>query len=99
MSAETPQRRKVTAREAADRLGVSTRTVQRIAAEPREEFLSRAAQRRARAVALRESGLMYREIAEEMGITIGAAGRLVHTARQLTQTTAAAATLETTPRG
>lgn len=82
MGAEMPARRQRTARELAEAMGASTRTIRRIVAEPREEFLARADQRRARSVELRAQGLLYREIADEMGLTIGAVGRLLHDARQ-----------------
>lgn len=81
MGAEIAKRRKMTAREAAERLGISIRSVQRIAAEPRGEFLARAAARRAEAVQLRSDGLKYAEIAERMGISTGIVGRLIHDAR------------------
>ncbi|WP_301851166.1 sigma factor-like helix-turn-helix DNA-binding protein [Rhodococcus pyridinivorans] len=82
MSAETPVRRNRTARELADRLGISPRTVRKIMAEPRGEYEARAAERRQQAVELRAQGLKYREIAEEMGIQIGAVGKLLHDARK-----------------
>ena len=82
MSARTPARRKKTARELAEQFGSSTRTVRRLVAEPREEFLARAAANRARAVELRGQGLLYREIATEMGVTTGTVGKLLHDARK-----------------
>lgn len=82
MSAQTPARRKKTARELAEQFGVTTRTVQRLVAEPREEFLARAAANRARAMELRGQGLLYREIAAEMGVTTGTVGKLLHDARK-----------------
>ena len=69
--AETPARRSMTAKEGAERLGVSPRTIQRIIAEPRKEFEGRARERRNRAFELRKTGMKYREIAETMGISIG----------------------------
>ena len=72
----------MTGREAAERFGVSRRTIVRLAAEPRDEFLARAAARRAQAVELRGQGLSYRAIAEAMGCTTGSVGRLLHEARQ-----------------
>lgn len=42
MSALKPVRRQFTARQAAERLGVTTRTVQRLMAEPRDQYLARA---------------------------------------------------------
>ena len=83
MAAKHPVRRKMTAREAAEQFGASTRTIQRLFAEPREEFEARARTRRNRAVELRQQGLKYKEIAEEMGISTGAVGRLLHDARKL----------------
>ena len=91
MSAETPTRRKMTAREGAARLGVSERHIRRLAAEPRAEFLARAAERRARAVELREKGLKIREIADEMGTSIGAVGRILRDARLLAEKSKASA--------
>ncbi|MEE2061767.1 helix-turn-helix domain-containing protein [Rhodococcus artemisiae] len=83
MGAKNPVRRKLTAREAAEKFGASTRTIQRLFAEPREEFLERAELRRMQVVGLREQGMKYREIAEEMGISTGAVGRILHDARKL----------------
>jgi transposase len=79
--AANPQRRKITARAAAERFGVSTRTIFRFAAEPREEYLARASERRARVIELRSAGMKYVDIAEEVGCSIGAVGRLIHDAR------------------
>lgn len=87
MAAEIQQRRKTTAKELATRLGCSERTVRRIAAEPRQDFLTRAAQRRAQALTLRESGMTYKQIAEQMGESIGSVGRLIHSARQYAKET------------
>ena len=52
MTAHTPGRRKLTAREAAERFGVCPRTIRRIVAEPRDEFEARAASRRKQAAEL-----------------------------------------------
>lgn len=83
MTAEKPRRRKITAREAAKRFGVTERTIRRIVAEPRAEFLQRARQRRARAVELRLQGLKYVEIAAEMECAVGTVSTLLHEARRL----------------
>lgn len=88
MSAQNPGRRKVTAREAAERFGVSIRTIKRVMAEPREEVTARAAARRAQAVELRTAGLSYKAIAEAMECSTGAVGRLLHDARKLTEAAA-----------
>lgn len=82
MAAENPVRRTKTAREMAERLGVSVRTVRKIVAEPRDEFENRARERREKAAELRASGLKYKEIAEKMGISTGAVGALLHDARK-----------------
>ncbi|MEE2061553.1 helix-turn-helix domain-containing protein [Rhodococcus artemisiae] len=81
-AARAQQRRAVTAKELARRLGSSERTARRLVAEPREEFLARAQARRDQVVGLREQGLKYREIAEEMGISTGAVGRILHDVRK-----------------
>lgn len=85
MTALKPQRRSVTAKEGAARLGVTPRTVQRIMAEPRAEFENRAQQRRAQAQALRDEGKKYKEIADIMQISIGAVGALLHEVRKKQQ--------------
>lgn len=81
--AQAKQRRSITAKELAKRLGSSERTARRLIAEPREEFLERAEARRKQVVGLREEGMKYREIAEELGISTGAVGRILHDARKL----------------
>lgn len=81
--ARAKQRRTITARELAERLGSSERTARRLIAEPRDEFLERAKVRRDRVVSLRNQGMKYRDIAEKMDITIGAVGRILHDARKL----------------
>lgn len=71
MSAEHAVRRKRTAREVAEQLGVSPRTVRRFVAEPRDAYLSRAEQRRQQIRELREQGLSMRAIAAEIGCSVG----------------------------
>lgn len=71
--AEEPRRRKHTARELADRLGISTRTVQRIIAEPRSDFERRARERDEQILAWRAEGVLWREIADRLGISLNAA--------------------------
>jgi len=82
VTAETPGRRKRTAREAAVLLGVSERTIRNIVAEPRDDYEARARERRNRAAELRKQGLLYREIAETMGCSIGTVGRLLYDVRK-----------------
>jgi predicted DNA-binding protein (UPF0251 family) len=76
-----PGRRKLTAREVAQRYGISERHVRRAIAEPRDDFEARARARQAQALALIESGLTYQQAADQMGITRGTAAGLVHRAR------------------
>lgn len=71
MSAEHAVRRKRTAREIAEQLGVSPRTVRRFVAEPRDDYLSRAEQRRQQIRDLREQGLSIRAIANKVGCSVG----------------------------
>jgi len=82
MVAENPVRRPMTAREAALRAGCSKRTIQRVMAEPREEFLARIAERRSKVLALRQQGRKYREIAEQLGIPTGTVSTIIHHAKQ-----------------
>lgn len=81
MGALKPGRRKLTAREVAQRYGISERHVRRAIAEPRDDFEARARARQAQALALIESGLTYQQVADQMGITRGTAAGLVHRAR------------------
>lgn len=67
----TRAKRKQTARELAERFGVSPRTIQRTVAQSREDYLNQAAQRRDRIRALRDEGLTMRAIAEREGVTVG----------------------------
>lgn len=87
MSAQAKKRRAITARELASRLGSSERTARRLVAEPRADFLDRAKARRSRAIELRAQGMKYREIADEMQVSVGTVGRLLHDARKLGETT------------
>ncbi|BAE46345.1 MULTISPECIES: replication protein RepB [Rhodococcus] len=80
--AKNPVRRKMTAAAAAEKFGASTRTIQRLFAEPRDDYLGRAKARRDKAVELRKQGLKYREIAEAMELSTGIVGRLLHDARR-----------------
>lgn len=82
MGAETPARRNRSAREVAERLGISPRTVRNIMAEPRAEYEARAAERRRRVLELRAQGLKLREIADEVGMTVGGVGTILHHARK-----------------
>lgn len=75
--AETPARRKMTAREAAELVGCTPRQIRRVVAEPRHEFLARATERQLKAAELKDQGNSYREIAEMLDCTPKAAENLV----------------------
>ena len=74
--------RPLTAAEAARRLGMSERHVRRLRAEPRSVVLDRAVARRERAAELRQSGMSYSEIADEMQVSTGTVGHLLHEYRK-----------------
>ncbi|MGW0818046.1 hypothetical protein ACWD00_33395 [Streptomyces viridiviolaceus] len=65
------ERRTVTARELADRFGVSQRTVLRMVAEERAVYESRSRQRRDQIVELHRQGLKGYEIARELSVSTG----------------------------
>ncbi|MEV6064886.1 replication protein RepB [Nocardia asteroides] len=77
MPAKNPVRRAKTARELAEQFGTTDRTIRRMIAEPRTDYETRAARRRDHAQALRAAGATYRQIAEEMGISIGSVSTLL----------------------
>lgn len=60
-----------TAREVAEKTGLSLRTIMEWTAEPREAYLSRAEERRLQIRELREKGLSMRAIAAEVGCWVG----------------------------
>ena len=62
------KKRHGTARELAERFGVSPRTVQRLVAEERSEYVGRAVSRREQIIALYRQGLKQIEIAEKLGV-------------------------------
>ncbi|MFC8175234.1 HTH domain-containing protein [Streptomyces sp. NPDC057325] len=65
------ERRTTTARELADRFGVSERTVQRMIAEERTAYEGRSRQRRDQIVELHRQGLKGYEIARELNVSSG----------------------------
>ncbi|AYF78141.1 HTH domain-containing protein [Nocardia yunnanensis] len=78
MAAENPMRRKKSAKELADKHGCSTRTIRRKIAEPRDDYVARAAAQRERAQQMRADGASYRAIADELGVPIGSVSSLLH---------------------
>ncbi len=63
------KKRHGTARELAERFGVSPRTVQRLIAEDRGEYVSRAASRREKIIELYQKGLRQKDIAAQLSVT------------------------------
>lgn len=76
------RRRKATAREMAARLGVSDRTIRRLVAESRDDYISRAEQRRLAAVELREAGESWAMVAEKLGTSVDGAKALGQRAKK-----------------
>lgn len=78
MGAEHAVKRKRTAREVAEQLGVSERTVRNFVAQPREQYLAEAAARHERIRAMRAEGLSMRTIAEREGVSARAVHYAIH---------------------
>lgn len=78
----TRKRRPVTAKVAAERLGLSVRTVQRYVAEERQSYEERAAQRRQTAGEMADAGASWAEIAAAVGGSEWAARALVRRYRE-----------------
>lgn len=76
------QRRKKTAKEIAERFGVSERTVRNHMAEERDDYEGRAAARRATAGRMFGEGASWAEIAEAVGGSEWSARALVRRHRQ-----------------
>lgn len=69
--ATQPDRRKrrMTAREAAERFGVSPRTIRYVVAEERADYVSRAVSRRDQIITLHRQGLKQKAIAAQLDVT------------------------------
>lgn len=61
----------LTARELAERIGCTPQTIRNWTAEPREDYLARAQEKRKRVQELRAQGLSIRAIAAETGYSVG----------------------------
>lgn len=77
MGAKVARRRTKTAREVAEKFGMSERHLRRFVAEPRAEFELRAAARQDEALTLRAKGLSYLQIATVLGCSKDTAVGLV----------------------
>lgn len=69
MTALHTVKRNKTAKEMAQRLNISDRTVRKLIALPREDYEKEAKQRRLKAFVLREAGLKWSEVGERLGTT------------------------------
>lgn len=85
MSAQVQKKRTKTAREIAEKFGISERTVRTMIAESREQYLARANTKRERVATLRAEGLSVRAIAEKLEISKSAVGRYVQEYEQKKQ--------------
>lgn len=74
----TRAKRKQSARVLAERFGVHPTTIRRTVAQSREDYLTEAAERRARIRAWRAEGLSMRAIAVKEGVTPGAVHWALH---------------------
>ena len=72
------QRRTMSAAAAAERLGVTPRTIRRYQAETRTDFLTRAADRQRVAYELHMQGMTWQQVGEHMNCTAAAARQLGH---------------------
>lgn len=72
----------LTARELAERIGCTPQTIRNWTAEPREDYLARAAEKRRRVQELRAKGLTIRAIAAELGCSVGTVHRYVKEAQE-----------------
>jgi len=63
------KKRHGTARELAERFGVSPRTVQRLVAEERADYVSRAVSRRDQIITLHRQGVKQKAIAAQLDVT------------------------------
>ncbi len=79
MSTPTRARRKMTARELGEKFGRSPRTIRRIIAEERSEWLARAEQRHQQIRELRATrGMSMRAIAAELGCSASTVHRALN---------------------
>lgn len=73
MTTPTPAPRRRTARELAERHGVSIRTVQRMVSRPRDWWTQHRRNLQLKAAQLRATGMSWREVGNALGMTEAAA--------------------------
>lgn len=78
----SPARRGLTQKQLAELAGVSVSTIANKYSEPRSAYVGRAQERAEKAVKLRLEGLTMREIAEELGVSLGSVHRYIKQARE-----------------
>lgn len=78
MVTERISRNGKTARELAEKTGLSVRTIMAHTAEPRDVYLDRAEQRYLRIRELRAQNMTMRQIAAEMGVAVSAVHYALH---------------------
>lgn len=81
MTARIPQIRSKTARELADKFGVTPRTIRNHMAAPRNWWEEQRRALRAKAISLRETGMTWQQIGEALGCSSEAARALGRRAR------------------
>lgn len=83
MTAQRSEKRRVSAKEAAQRLGISERTVRNLVAQPRDEWITEQAARRERIRAYHDDeGHSWSETARHFGVTIDTVKPLGYRARK-----------------
>jgi len=76
MTARTPQLRKKTARELAEKFGVSPRTIRNHVAAPRDWWAQHRREIRQKAARLRATGMTWAEVGKALGVSESAARAL-----------------------
>ncbi|MCH9729469.1 MAG: helix-turn-helix domain-containing protein [Actinomycetia bacterium] len=79
MNPPTRARRKMTARELGERFNRSPRTIRRIIAESREDWLERTQSRYQQIREMRATGMSMRAIAAELGCAVSTVHRALNT--------------------
>ncbi len=81
MTARIPQLRKKSAKELAEKFGVSERTIRNHMAAPRDWWTQQRREMREKAANLRATGMTWKDVGEALGVTESAARALGKRAR------------------